>query len=348
MKKSWKLSFIIAVLAIFLFAGCTADTSAVAEPEEEELTELPEEPDTAEDEPEMPAEDEIEEEAEVGLDIHGLISRVEYGGNAAYIFGSMHMGRATWYPLHDTVEEAMRRADIFAFETELWPEALVRMSMLALEYMFLDPGTTLEELLSEDAFAHLLDVIESFGVSYEEISVASPWMLSNLLSQYVYGEIGVVEQYGIDFYIMDFAAEHDLPMIPLNSLEHEVNLAFNLSGELQEYAALGLLDFETSLEQAEALATAYETQDIAQITYFLREYGADDYETNPLTRYIIDVLIIQRSIEFAQEIIRLLEETEEPTIFFVTMGIGHMVGDDHGNVFRYLEDAGFEIVSLYE
>jgi uncharacterized protein YbaP (TraB family) len=287
----------------------------------------------------------VEEQVEEEPGIHGLISRVQHGDNVVYIFGSMHFGKPNWYPLHREVEEAMRRSDAFVFETDLSDEAMVAMAPYMLELMMLD-NTTLSEFLREDAYEHLLDVIETYGVSYQSISMFTPWTVSLMLAEMAYSRVGITSTYGVDFYVMGFANTNNLPILYLNSVSHEMQLAFNIPEELQHYAALSLESLDVTVEYVEMLVSAYEAQDIQLITYLTRDSIEAD-GLNPLEAYMIDIILIQRSIEFAREIIRLLNETQEPTTFFVTMGIGHMIGDDYGNVFNYLLDAGYEVVPLY-
>ena len=286
------------------------------------------------------------EEPLEGLNIHGLLSRVEYGDNVVYIFGSMHYGRVSWYPLHPEVEAAMRRADVFAFETDISPEGQLEITSTLAGYMMLN-NTTLSEFLDEDAYEHLMSVLETYGIGNRSIELFTPWTIYVMLAEIAYAEVGISFTYGIDSYVKEFANAHHIPILHLNPLEHEISLAFGLPDDLQRYAALSTLDFETTVEEVESLVHAYETQDIEQITALARQDLLTNVTLNPLEEYVIDVILIQRSIEFAQEIIRYLQETVEPTTFFVTMGIGHMVGDDYGNVFNYLIDAGFEVVPLY-
>ena len=322
MLNTRSLFFALILLTTLLFAGCVGITG---------------------DDSEQPA---YAYGEEIDIDIHGLISRVTYRDNAAYIFGSMHMGRASWYPLHDQVEAAMRRADVFAFETDISPDAQAEHATLAAPYMFLEDGTTLSDFLPPDIYEAFSETLDTYNVQREVLGPFTPWAISLLLMELTADAIGISPAYSVDFYVMGFALEQGLPILGLNPLAHEVSLAFHLSEELQRYAALALQDFDSATQQMGALTAAYEAQNIPQILYFTRESIAAEEET-PLTRYMIDVLHIQRSVEFAQEIIRLLQETEDATTFFVSMGIGHLVGDDHGNVFRYLAEAGFEIVPLY-
>jgi uncharacterized protein YbaP (TraB family) len=311
--------------------------------EEDELVEEEAEDELVEEE----TEEEIVEEFPVeGAGIHGLISRVEYGDNVAYIFGSMHFGRPQWYPLHPVVEDAMRSSDVFVFETDITPEGQALAAPAMLEYMMLD-DMTLTEFLEEDAFIQMMMAVESYGVSYQAIRNFTPWVVNILLAEITYDRVGITSAYGIDFYVLEFAQFHSLPILYLNSIEHELDLAFNLTDELQHYAAISIERMEVAIEYAEMLVWAYETQDIEQLTALARESSLTGETLNPLEEYLVDVIIIQRSIEFAREIINLLTQTEEPTTFFVTMGIGHMVGDDYGNVFNYLLDAGHEVIPLY-
>jgi uncharacterized protein YbaP (TraB family) len=354
MKKYIVLILTLTVTFALLLFGC-----APAEPDgwsyfdddaevAEEEPQVEEEADFEEDElVEEEAEEEIVEEIHVeGAGIHGLISRVEYGDNVVYIFGSMHYGRPQWYPLHPAVEDAMRRADAFAFETDITPEGQALAAPTMLEYMMLD-NMTLSEFLDEDDFIQMMMAVESYGVSYQAIRNFTPWVVNIFLTELAYDRVGITSDYGIDFYVLEFAQFHNLPILYLNPIEHELELAFNLTDEMQRYAAISIERMEEVIEYVEIMVAAYEAQDIEQLTAMTRESFATGEPLNPLEEYLLDVIIIQRSVEFAREIIRFLEQTEEPTTFFVTMGIGHMVGDDHGNVFNYLLDAGFEVTSMY-
>ena len=343
----------LAFLMIFLLCACAAYEfyefpaeemlDVEEEPVVEEVGDWVEGNDSAEIEHEA---DDFPQEPLEGLNIHGLLSRVEYGNNVVYIFGSMHYGRSSWYPLHPEVEAAMRRADVFAFETDVSPEGQLEVAPALASYMLLD-GITLSEFLDEETYEHFMAIIETYGISSPSIERFTPWVISVMLAEMAYHEAGISSTYGIDFYVKDFANAHNLPILYLNPLEHEISLAFGLPDYLQHYAALSIPDFETSVREVESLVHAYEIQDIEQITTLARQDLLTSETLNPLEEYIIDVIVIQRSIEFAQEMIRYLQETAPPTTFFVTMGIGHMVGDDYGNVFNYLMSAGFEVVPLY-
>ena len=351
MKRIKYISLMIILVLILPLIGCGMDYSPEPEALMDEMEEL-DDGDGWDAEPEEWVEEDEEELEEFpvtprqGMGIHGLISRVEQGDNVVYIFGSMHMGRSSWYPLHQEVEDAMRRSDAFVFETDLTEEGQMMAAPLMMEHMFLE-NMTLSEFLEEGAFEHLMEVVATYGLNYQAIRGLTPWVVSIMLADIAYNRVGITGSYGVDHYVMGFAQAHHLPILYLNPIEHEIELAFNLTDELQHYAALSVENLDVAIQQVERLVEAYETQNIDMITTLVRESSLTGDAPNPLEVYIIEVIVIQRSIEFAREIIRLLEETEEATTFFVTMGIGHLVGEDYGNVLNYLMDAGFQVEYLH-
>ena len=355
MRKYIILNLVLTISFVFLLFGCgqapePAFDYVEVEAEFDEAEEEPEAEPVADDDEFW--EDEFdEEEAEErfpmeAAGIHGLISRVEVGDNAMYIFGSMHYGRPGWFPLHPAVEGAMRRSDAFVFETDITTAGQEAIAPRLLEYMLL-PNMTLSEFLEEDVFHQMMSAVETYGVSYQAIRQFTPWVVNVFMAEIAYERAGITSDDGVDFYMLEFAQNYHLPILYLNSLEQEMDLAFNLTDEMQHYAALGIENIDVATAHVEMLVTAYETQDIPWLTTLIRESSTTGAAPNPLEEYLIDVILVQRSVLFGQEMIRLLEQTEEPTTFFVTMGIGHMVGDDHGNVLNVIQDAGFEVTTMW-
>ena len=334
-----KLLF-LPILLIFALTACGSSEEAVEYP----IYELADYNEPQEYEPE-----EINDEAQDRPNIHGLLSYVEYGGNRAYIFGSMHLGRPYFFPLADEVEQALRRADVFAFEFDLTELQDLAGLLEMASYMMLPLGTTLADVLPEETHAHLLNVLETFPlVNYEEIAMFRPMVASTMITAMeIFPMMDISPEYSVDTYIMSVAQELGRQIIGLNPLAHEMYLLHSAPMEVQIAAIQDLTDRDTMIEIAAdlGLVEAYTSQDMDALLALLRPYGL---EPNAFAEYMIDVILIQRSIEFAEGIHRLLTETTEPTVFFVTMGIGHMIGNDHGNVFIVLEDMGHNITPLWK
>ncbi|MCL1845418.1 MAG: TraB/GumN family protein [Defluviitaleaceae bacterium] len=290
-------------------------------------------------------------------EIHGMLTRVRHGDNVAYIFGSMHASQPHWFPLADIAEDAMRRADIFAFEVDM-----LEMNNLSdeqhdriQELQILPDGKTLEDILCEEIFADFMEAFETFyaiGMTYEDISDLTPVALLMSLESIMVMLLGVDLGITVDSYIADFAVENELPIIGLNCILREMEIVFDIPLEIQATAMVGFPDFFMMLDMFEesALVEIYVEQDIERLREMFRAMNAAQ-QGNEYSELMSYNMFTVRSNIFADEIARLLVETEEPTTFFVTIGMGHIIGCDGGGggmVLARLRDMDFEVVSLWE
>ena len=107
-------------------------------------------------------------------------------------------------------------------------------------------------------------------------------------------------------------------------------------------------DKQTVLDSNEVqeLANAYRANDIEKIRAMFSSDFAD--EDDIVAQFMQETLIRRRGAIFAGEIERLLRETNEPTTFFVTVGLAHIIGGEAGQVLHILRDRGFDVVGVYE
>ncbi|MCL2356435.1 MAG: TraB/GumN family protein [Defluviitaleaceae bacterium] len=289
--------------------------------------------------------------------LHGMLTRVTHGENTAYIFGSMHTSRPHWFPLADIAEAAMRRADVFAFEVDMLEmfDLSGEQIQAITEMRTLPDGKTLEDILSPEDFEYFLDALETYaiwGITYERVKHLTPIALFSTISEIAMTLLGADPVLSVDLYISNFADERDLPIIGLNTIMREVELMFDIPLEIQAETLVGFPDFQTLLAGYDdiGLLEIYEAQDIETIRELLR-LTAEMQELDAFTRYRNHIDFYVRCNIFADEIARLLTETDEPTTFFVTVGIAHIVGccgSGGGIVLQLLRDMDFAVVSLWE
>ena len=299
--------------------------------------------------------------------IHGLISVVEYGGNRAYIIGSIHIGCESWYPLNPIVEAAIDRADIFAFEIDLAAEGgpCIReydpceydCICALLDMMFLSEGTTLEDFLPAEDFKLFMENLRTYPfLNIDAIATFRPTtILEVILYEIVAPSLGLSSAHSIDMYVFNRAEARERPTIGLTDVNDHIAFISGMPDEYQFATARYFTDFETMLDEVDQLAYIYVTQDIETLTQMVRADLAEAYEAYmageisaaglALARYWHYTVGNYRSAFFARQIAALLRETEEPTVFFVTVGIAHLTREV--NVFYMLREMGFEVVGLY-
>jgi len=282
--------------------------------------------------------------------IHGMISRIEHGDNVAYIFGSMHAGRADWFPLNTVVEDAMRQADVFVFEYDLsMDHGSAEVMALMLEHSILSDGATLEDILPRDVHENFVENAATFnGIDYEAVKTMQPMAIAMIAEAEIFAEIGILTEHSVDHYILRFAQANSKPIVGLNTFADEISTVSAMPLDVQIALMEQFTDKPTALElgSARALAEAYHANDIEKIRAMFSADFAD--EDDIVAMFMQDRMFRRRGDIFAAEIERLLRETEEPTTFFVTVGLGHIIGGDAGQVLYILRDRGFDVVGLWE
>lgn len=311
-----------------------------------------------------------------GSDIHGAIHRIEYGDNVVYLFGTMHAATSDWFPLADVVEEAMRRADVFAFESDLTFESVELDELLALrtfyeEDRFLPDDQTLADVLPADIHESLVEHIESFGRTYEDVSRMNPIALAVELQVEVMAEIfadaGIYYdgQLGVDGYILDFAMRHDVPIIGLEPVLQQMRIGFapneeilnraGFDGSLADLMYDAFIEFisrdellEILKEEEVVIYTDYLHNDLETMIQGMKV--TDEELENEFMRYMVEVLMNFRSTYYAERIAELLRDTEEPTTFFVAVGISHVIrtGDHLTNIVEQLALLGITAEPIFE
>ena len=322
---------LVLLLALVLVFGLVACANA---PEAAPPNPTSEPPPVA-DPPPTPAEPGNDEE-EIGVaaensNITGALHRIEYGDNVVYLFGTIHAYREGWTPLAAVVEDAIDRADVFVLEMS--DEEFAIMDTLTVEAMFLPDGQAWVEFLPAEAYDHLVEMVEIWGIPYEDMNTWHPSFLILILKMEISNAFApdVTMEDSIDSYVIRRAAERGLPTLGLEAAAQQAEILYNPPFEVvvAQVMALGTPD-----EMAEEImyvgtmadmAEWYETNDFQAFReQFVRQFRDISEERLDLL-YMQEMLINFRSTYYANGIADLLRNTEEPTTFFVAVGISHVV-----------------------
>lgn len=299
-------------------------------------------------EPDIPEELEIETpDAEAvpifGSNINGALHRIEYGDNVVYLFGTLHGGRAQWYPLADVVEDALRRADVLAMEVDLTDTETLEDAVM--DAMFLPDGQTWADFLPQEAYEHLIEVASLYGLSYEESNTIHPTVLVTLITLELAQELAVnfemtteIGSVGVDGYLAGIALELGLPIIGLESIEQQVDIAYNPPLDVVIAQVMHLLPPDEMIEAIlenmtmDQMADCYEANNFNALNRgFAQELDPQSDRADLI--YMREMVSNWRSTYYATEIARLLQETEEPTTFFVAVGLSHVIRSGAGDGF---------------
>jgi len=346
MKKTLVLLCVL-LFAITVFVGCTSNGSGV----------------------ELPPYDITGQEPVVDVNIYGAIHRIVYGDNVVYLFGSLHGGRDTWYPLADVVEQAMNRADVFVSEFGLADTAEQNEVMQA--FMILPAGQTWAEFLPQDAYDHMVAMAETWELNYDEVNTMHPAFLIFSLEMQLALALAEDMQLGntvgdisVDGYVMTRAVERDVPVLGLESIEQQARILY--APPFEVILARVMYHFmppaemmsaiqnspEPSLDELADMYAANDLTALAESFAVTLSLAAQEAAHEELwIAYMREYVMNWRSAYYAIEIARLLQETQEATTFFVVVGISHIIrgraGAEFTDIVEQLELLGIEAVPMW-
>lgn len=283
---------------------------------------------------------------------HGMITSVSYGDNKVYIVGTIHAGSDVFFPLHSSVEEAIRRADIFAMER--------------LDGLINDTSDSARAAITHNN-VFVFDVIEAYGGlstdevrQFEEtIRKYSSWqdrfILTFTTRDLVAPEMNflfdsdIFTQPDIDIYLLLTAQRLGLPLKGLRTFEQELSIFAEMPVDV-------IIDFVRNFPVPEEIEADWElivdffssrpTLDCVNtfIPEIIRAFEMLPYGTgSPKEIWFSETLVRYRSRYFTQAIEDLLVSTEEPTTFFVAIGLAHV----NLTVIDHFENQGFEVNRIY-
>ncbi|MFC4931982.1 TraB/GumN family protein [Massilia sp. GCM10023247] len=271
---------------------------------------------------------------------HGGLYRISGRGGVAYLFGTIHVGDRSFYPLAPEAERALAEADHVVVELDPRGERAFRHA-LARHGRYPD-GDDIGRHVSADTLVRLRAALHAEGVSLASMAQSKPWLIANLLLSIQLDREGFRRSEGVEQRLLAQAERHGARIVPLESAELQLGLFDSMSEvEAERYlrdTLAGLADGST-LQRARRTIEAWRTGDTAALASLLADATAGNSETAEFTRR---KLLGRRNAEMAAQIDTLLEQGG---VFFVGVGLLHLLGDD--GLPQLLAQRGYLIERVY-
>ena len=314
----------------------------------------------------------VEDSEEVGDNIPaggitGALHRIEYGSNVVYLFGTLHFYRHGWTPFAPVVEDAMRRADVFVTEIDRDEMDIIEVALPG--FMFLRDGHAWASFLPDEAYNHLVAMMTAWGTNYEMVNT---WHPTFLISSFELQKAMVLEanraagtgasitlDTSIDAHIMNIATERGVPILGLESAKQQLEMLYTPPLEVVVAQVMAFGTPEETIERMNYLGTLsdmadwYETNNFQAFQDQFTRVIQDEVADRPDITYLREILANYRSAYYANRIAELLKQTEEPTTFFVAVGISHIVRARNGaegmtDIVEQLNLLGIEVEPIWE
>lgn len=261
------------------------------------------------------------------------IWEVEGTSNRVLLMGSVHMLRASDYPLPEGIDAAYDIADELYMEIDM--DAIDPMTTQATLMAIGTSGKPLSQTLSSDTYAQVNQRATELGVPLMLFEQFEPWFAALSITQLRMMQLGFDPSQGIETQMLSKARMDGKSIYGLETLEEQLGFMDSLDAQAQEDFLLHSLEEVEKVEQAvSAIVAAWRSGD----TEAMEELLLADLDKQP---ELADALLVQRNRNWIKPIVDLMDRSDN---YLVIVGAMHLIGDD--SVVAMLEDRGYEVTQL--
>lgn len=273
----------------------------------------------------------------------GFLWKVENGDTTVYLQGTIHLGTKDFYPLHESIEKAYYEADVVVPEIDMNNINIFEIQKLYSELGEYDDGTTIRDHVSEETFEKLSDTFSQLGLPIEAVEHYKPWLLTSLVQSLMAEQLDYM--YGVDDYFLNKAALDGKEVIPLETVELQLNVLSSVSHDYQiEMLEESLVTIEEYDEELQKMFELFKAGNEDDLLDYLMTDTDEEYAFAEESQAYIEALNDERNYGMAEKISEFLEEDDGRT-YFVIVGALHLTLEPH--VVSILEEQGYHVERIH-
>lgn len=240
--------------------------------------------------------------------------------NRAYLYGTVHAGKAEWFPLPKAVEEAFNDARVLVVEADITDTASMAKYGDSMTYT---PPDSLKAHVPADDYERFRKLLARYRFSEAEVGQMKPFMAVSLLVFAEWARQGYLAQHGVDQYLIRKAKTEIKPIVELEGVDTQMRLMDSLTeAENLDLFTGTLMALETGLsaDQVNGMVAAWLRGDPDTMLTIARSYndrvkGAAAFE---------EKFIWSRHDEMVRKIEGYLTQSKDR--HFIAVGALHLAG----------------------
>ena len=240
--------------------------------------------------------------------------------NRVYLFGTVHAGKAEWYPLPSAVENAYADSRVLVVEADITDTKAMAKSAAAMTYT---PPDSLANHVPVDDYARFRRMAARYTIPEAQASQLKPFMAVSLLVFADWARTGFLPQYGVDSYFIRKAKGELKPIVEIEGVETQIQLLESLT-EKENLTifegTLTALDSGLTSEQIGGMVDAWKAGDSRLMLQVARHYN----DLVPGALAFEEKFVWARHDEMAKKIEAFLNNSKER--HFIAVGALHLAG----------------------
>jgi uncharacterized protein len=252
--------------------------------------------------------------------VRGLLWEVtSKEGKKAFLFGTVHVGKPSFYPLPQTVQDALKASSRLAVEADVTDQADAAKVDRMMQYA---NGVTIDTQLPLALTVRLKAHLDKRRVPYQAVRSMRPVIIGGMLSIVEYVRLGYDLKLGLDLWLIDYAKREQMPIVQVESQVAQLTLLTGLSPALQEAFldnALRVIELDRTSEQVTGVVNAWQAGDADLMLRVLKDNAVGMRESARIDEH----LIYGRHPSMLQKVEGYIASGET---HFVAVGSLHLIG----------------------
>jgi hypothetical protein len=246
-----------------------------------------------------------------------LLWRATSGKHSAYLFGSLHIGDKSFYPLSPTIESAFAASDVLIVEVDTRKVDMTAMAALLMAEGMYSAGDSLWNHISAETRKALETYCKRAGLAADMFAGMKPWLAAMTLSILPYQKAGMDASLGLDQHFLEEAGKKRVDQV--ETAEWQIRLFTSQPPEIQEkLLAAAVRSDQDPVAESKELIAAWLSGDAARIEERLSQHSEGPPE---FSRKLLE----DRNPHMADAIAHCLESTDH---CFMVVGAAHLLGKE--------------------
>jgi uncharacterized protein YbaP (TraB family) len=257
-------------------------------------------------------------------------------GGEIVLLGSMHMLRASDYPLPAAIDALVDRAETVVMEVDMDDIQAAGQQRLILEKAVLPQGTELDDVIDPELYGTLEKSTAEAGLDLRQLTRFEPWFLALTVLEIGMRKVGFESERGIEQYVLGLTRSDGKEVLGLETLEFQLGIFDSMTPELQEeFLAQTLTELAEAETAMNAMADAWAAGELEPLTEELLA-SFDEFPG------LYDTLVTERNAKWVVSLEDMLDDRKR---YLVVVGALHLVGRD--NVIDRLKARGHRVERIH-
>ena len=262
---------------------------------------------------------------------HFLMWKATSPTNTVYLFGSIHLGDSSMYPLPQAVESAFAASKVLAVEFNVRSVDQSKILTLMQEYGMYAGDESLSKHIPKETSDALDDFCSKNGLPRMMLQKTKPWVAAVTVIAFAAKAAGEDPELGIDMHFLNEVKESQR-IDEMESPEFQMSILSSATEqEQQEFLTASLKQADKVKEMVHKMQQAYVSGDTTSLEKLVREE-----ESGP--KALMKKLLDDRNVTMTQRVEQYLKG-KEPS--FVVVGAGHIVGEK--GIVKLLQAKGYHV-----